>query len=347
MRSNSLLHKTNTLFKIDKWWIYKIGCGVFSLILFKELFINAAEINFGISDLLLFGLLVLLAVIGHFINDYSDYQSDKLAQKKNIFNSITIGFAPYFCLTLSIVALVLAFFHFSNIVFSLVALQILGSVVYSLKPLRFKERGLLSLIITGYYERLNPYLIILVFIAPSFYIIETELLLFSIFYLAWSYTWEYRNFINGQLIDLENDRKSNIKSFVLHLGIEKTIRIQNFSLIIEITFLIVWCITLMIIDLNFSLFLAGAIVLMLIQYRGSKERYSKITVILDNWYSNNILASLLITLMILEKLNPLIGIGLLLLFQYRIVLDVFDFVYYRIRYVVTVSWSMISGNSKI
>lgn len=322
--------------KINKWWVYKIGTGVFSLILFKELLISKTDFNFSLVDFYLFGLLISLAINGHFINDYSDYDSDKIANKNNIFNDNSIRFAPYFCIFISITSIVFSFFFFSNVVFGLVVLQVLGSVLYSIKPFRIKERGVWSMFTTGIYERLNPYLIILFCVINEFNNLNIELLLFVIFYLAWSYFWECRNFINGQLGDLENDQRSNIKSLAIVLGKNRTNKLKKRVQMIEFIFLLSWLIMLVIIEFNYIYFPLCVISLQLIQVYGARQLYSKIEVVLDNCYSNIFMASLLITLMILNKVDFITALIVILLFQFRIIVDLVDFTYYRFRYLVTV-----------
>jgi 4-hydroxybenzoate polyprenyltransferase len=340
MWNSHLIENTNRLLKIDKWWVYKIGSGVFTLILLKLISNPDSNITFFISDLLLFLILILLAVYGHFINDYSDYEIDKIAGKSNIFSSIPIRIAPALILILAIGAISLAVLNFSIDVQLFVGLQLISSVLYSLKPFRIKERGLFALALTGFYERLNPYIIIFLCTIPAYNQLPITVLALILLYLVWSYLWECRNFINGQLKDVENDKQSSVKSLVIFVGQSQTILIKNVLLFIEVAALISWLGLLVTVEFNGIYFLLGVLVFQLIQVNGSRTRYRKIEVVLDNCYSNIFMASLLIILALFGRIDPLLAAGIILFFQYRVIADVVDFIFNRIRHILIFFWKI-------
>lgn len=343
MWNASFISNTKGLLKIDKWWVYKIGSGVFTLILIKLLSSDYSKITFDFSDLILFAILVLLAIYGHFINDYADFEIDKIAGKSNVFNSIPIRTAPRLILVLAISSTFVTVLFFSRVVLLFVLLQMACSVLYSIRPFRLKERGLLALALTGFYERLNPYIIIFLYLTPNWIELGLIELLLILFYFIWSYLWECRNFINGQLEDVENDQQSAVRSLVIRLGNSRTVVIKKILLTLELLMLIAWQTCLILFEFNLIYFLLGILIFQLIQVFGSRLRYRKVEVVLDNCYSNIFMASLLIILSILGVINPFIAAGIILFFQYRVMADAVDFIYNRFRHILIFFWKIWHG----
>lgn len=346
MWNASLISNTKRLLKIDKWWVYKIGSGVFTLLLIKFLSSYDSKITFDFSDLTLFGMLILLAVYGHFINDYADFEKDKVARKSNVFNSIPIRTAPILILGLAITSASITLLFFSRVVLLFVTLQLVCSVLYSIRPFRVKERGLLALALTGFYERLNPYIIIFLFLIPDWIGLGLNEFLFILFYLIWSYLWECRNFINGQLGDIENDQQSEVMSLVIRVGKSRTIAIKRVLLVLELLMLTAWLISIVLKDYYLIYFLLGVLGFQLIQVFGSRTRYRKVEVVLDNCYSNIFMASLLIILSILGTIDPIIAAVIILVFQYRVMADAMDFIFNRFRHVLIFFWKIWHGEFK-
>ena len=346
MRTKLLITNINRLLKIDKWWVYKIGSGVFTLVLLKAIYSSDSTVTFNFSDLTLFSMLILLAVYGHFMNDYSDFEIDKIAGKSNIFNTIPKRIAPIVIVIFGISVISISLWYFSIHVLLFVGLQLLCSILYSIPPFRFKERGLLALGLTGFYERSNPYIIIFLCTLPNWYQIELNKLVFVLFYLIWSYLWECRNFLNGQLKDVEYDEQSDVKSIVIRIGKSQTIYVKKLLLILELLLLTCWLVSLIIIEVNFAYFLLVVLIFQLIQVNGSRTRYRKIEIVLDNCYSNIFMAGFLITITILGIIDPYIAAGIIFFFQYRVIADAIDFIYNRFRHVLIFFWKLWHGEFK-
>lgn len=228
-------------FKLQKWWTYKIGAGVFTLLLFKLIFSKTQEISFTYSDLLLFLILILLAISGHLVNDFFDIEADKKAVKSNLLSSYEPKKAMFIVLLFCFSVLLLSFFTVSNVFTVLVGLQLFFSFLYSSKFTRLKEKGVWALLITGLYERSFPYFLILVYVFPRYYQNISELqTAVLICYFVWAYLWECRNFLNGQVADIENDKVSKTKSIAIALGSKKLKKLKFFLIGIEILILFSW-----------------------------------------------------------------------------------------------------------
>ncbi|HRO74657.1 MAG TPA: UbiA family prenyltransferase [Crocinitomicaceae bacterium] len=243
-----MLKQLNTYFKFDRWWIPKIAPGVFTYFLFSYLNSNGTTISFNQSTILLFFLLFTLAVFGHFVNDYSDYEYDVKADKINIFRKIKLKYAIPTLILLTIVSAVFAFLINWNVL-GLVIIQISFNVFYSLQPFRLKERGWWAMLITGFYERVIPYLIIIFSIITEW---NNTLAVFMLIYLLWAYLWECRNFINGQLSDSEDDKKLHLQTLAVVKNITIIQGIKNKLIIIEFIFLLFWSTFLIYTNILFS-----------------------------------------------------------------------------------------------
>lgn len=300
--------------KFSKWWHPKIGTGVFTWLLFSVYLTNKVETD--LKALLLFGLLILLGVLGHLINDASDYKQDKKVGKNNLFNKFGIQRAPWIILTFIIAATFLSF-QFNRLICYLTILQIFFNGFYSFRPIRLKEKGWWAVIITGFYERTIPYTIILFWL-----IIPQDLtvvqIIFLFFYFSWAYLWECRNYINGQSNDIESDKLANVYSLGITVEVEKTQRVKNNFSHIEIGSLTLWLFYLFIENhLFMTVFVLSFILLHSINLIVNKELdYTlKFERFIDFSYTNLFVLSIIATSVLSEKISVSIGIVLFILFQ--------------------------------
>lgn len=205
------------MLKADKWWVFKIAGGLLTVVLLTAL--AGIDVNAAYWWALgkLFGAFILLAIYGHLVNDISDLEIDAKAGKSNIVNTLGKGGSIIGILLTGILAIVLATSIGSVWVAVMVVIQISLNAIYSLKPIRLKERGVVSVLVTGFYERSLPYAMI------GATLLETSDRQLSVFmvYLAWSYVWEIRNHLNGQIADLEADAMHGVRSLASLHGVEK------------------------------------------------------------------------------------------------------------------------------
>jgi|GEM_PF-6259896 len=196
-------------FKLEKWWVYKIAGGLLTAVLFT-VFYHMPITNAYWRDLtLLFAGFISLAVFGHLVNDLSDLQSDRLAGKSNLVD--TVGKNAAFVVLFGTSGLAFFFISLlgSPLLLGLASVQILLNLMYSVRPIRVKERGGWAILITGFYERTLPYIMIAVLLVKHG---PTEIYLLLPAYLTWSFLWEVRNFITGQkadrLLDLQSQQNT-------------------------------------------------------------------------------------------------------------------------------------------
>lgn len=248
--------------KIDKWWIYKIAGGIFTwlLILLYQHAPFTWTLILGFSKIL--WLYFLLAITGHIWNDYFDIEYDAIAHKRNVFGTtkklwylLPLIMLPF--LALGWVVLIDGL----GVLFFLVVIQLIISILYAMPPFRLKERSWLAVISTGFYERIIPYLMLFYWMK-----IWSDIPYYFIAYLAWAYTWECRNYLNGQLDDFVLDKHSNVNSLAIQLGSQRTNALISFVFQIEIVLLFVFTSAAFFSCRNFDVFLVLLITFSAVNY---------------------------------------------------------------------------------
>ncbi len=227
----------NKWLKADKWWVYKIAGGLLTAVLLTV--VNKVPVNgFLWSQLaLLFSAFVALAVFGHLINDITDLESDRLAAKPNLADRMGAKTAIIVCLLCPVLALSVVSLLDDPVISVLVVIQILLNVAYSVRPIRLKERGVLAMVVTGFYERTLPYLMIAYLLLgqrPE----ESEALLVA--YLSWSFLWEVRNFVSGQKKDRHLDMVSGQKTVSVLMPDAVLNPLHWGIFVLEMGFFLVW-----------------------------------------------------------------------------------------------------------
>jgi len=166
------------------------------------------------------------------INDYCDRESDKHSGKTNI-----IGEMPKLkalgLLTLILVAGIVASFSFLQSPFFLIicVLSYAVATLYSLPPVRFKERGSLGLFVPAIAQQTLP--VLLIFSAFN-YLSDFGVLIFSMYVTFVGVRKITQHIMEDHAADLE----SGLKTYSVTHGIDKTQRIYRLSVLGEIYFLL-------------------------------------------------------------------------------------------------------------
>lgn len=162
--------------------------------------------------------------LGYYINDISDLTADKKADKDRGFHHLTRRGAIITGTVLWAVNITSLFFihpkHLSLFMIGCLSsyLVMLG---YSLPPMRFKERGLAGLITAAIGQRTLP-AIVLISVMKD---ITTGVLLYLALLTINGLHW----IIIHQAIDLKNDEKSGIKTYILQKSASRLKRIMIYA----------------------------------------------------------------------------------------------------------------------
>jgi 4-hydroxybenzoate polyprenyltransferase len=164
---------------------------------------------------------------GYLVNDLSDREIDRLHGKTNTFQNDSLGKA----------ALIVALFFSLSIVFAIPFLEkdlflalwacwFFITTFYSLKPIRFKERGKIGLAFAVFGQRVLPALI--VFSAFGRWDLTT-ILVFTVYILFRGLSSD----LNHQYQDFYNDTSTGTTTFVVRTGITKSRKLLRLCLEIE------------------------------------------------------------------------------------------------------------------
>lgn len=144
---------------------------------------------------------------GYLINDYADRDVDQRAGKEKLIHGmkesrifLTMGVV----ITASVLPVLLVS-RLSPYVLVMAALTFVLGASYSLPPLRFKERGVLGLIVSSAAQRCMP-----VMVTAGLFHPRTSLILL---FLSCSFLSGLRYILIHQVIDIENDRKADVHTF--------------------------------------------------------------------------------------------------------------------------------------
>ncbi len=170
-----------------------------------------------------FGLLSLLsALLGYFINDWTDIIPDRQAGKRNS----AAGISPplRWVLLLALLAGCLAIWFKINAIQSISFYIWLALMccfgLYSVPPFRFKERPVLGLLCDSLYTHVLPIGITISLFMPQNegFFQRGEVILAAIILTSTLFIKGLRNILIHQIEDRHNDRRSGTHTFVTQLG---------------------------------------------------------------------------------------------------------------------------------
>jgi len=204
--------------RFDDWWFSKIPpllTVAFLLILQRGIEpAEAIPLTVGI----LFSI-ISIAAFGHVVNDVFDIESDALAGKRNTMASIPKPIPLFLCLLLFMSGFLPAWLlHFHPPAVGLILLNYLWPSLYSMPPVRFKERGFAGILLDAAGSHITPTLLILVVFSQ----VGSAALDRSFFALAavitiWASAQGFKGILYHQLADSENDHASNTSTWIRNI----------------------------------------------------------------------------------------------------------------------------------
>jgi 4-hydroxybenzoate polyprenyltransferase len=203
-----LLTRARALIRFDDWWYSKVGTAMgvgFWLVLACQMaFASAVPILF-------FGIIAIscLGTFGYAINDIADRESDRKCSKVRPIASLS-G-----CQGLMLAGVSVAGGLFACIPLGVGAALVLSAgyvlaAIYSLPPVRLKERGVVGLFAGAAAQRSIPAALLLMHFHPS--------LFFGSVLLLWSTLVGMRWLLVHQIVDERNDRISHVTTFATAHG---------------------------------------------------------------------------------------------------------------------------------
>ena len=158
-----------------------------------------------------------IGLFGHFLNDFSDLESDKKAKKSNMLEKLSTNnrFLLFIC-SLLLAFLPWLFLPFDTVSCALIAGEFLLLFAYALPLIRFKERGFLALITDALYAYAIPF--VLAF--HTFNLLSSTSInwvLYAVLFL-WQFSIGMLNILIHQIEDFENDLYTQTRTWVTTIG---------------------------------------------------------------------------------------------------------------------------------
>lgn len=219
-----------------------------------------------------FVALISISTFGYLFNDYCDVEADRKAGKRNLLNNYS---KPVRVLIVLLPLLVgSAAWHLTyprlveNVLFGL---QILALVLYSMPPIRLKERGLGGVMADAFYGHINPVLITIFWhmhfnARPSWFIA-----LLSVVFIVTTLKG-VRNILLHQIDDRKADRRAGVQTFVVKNGGLGSLVFINNLLPFEVLFAIVFALTISVVYPPFFIWTILFFILTYLKFSGWKLR---------------------------------------------------------------------------
>jgi len=226
MRLITIAQQLISLSRMREWWdkLNTVLVATLVLLVLKPYPVNS------------FWMLPVLAVYmaflgsyGYVLNSYSDREQDKKVGKLrelDFFSNRQLLLASCFfaCGTITIPLL---FSDFRITILGLITFLL--ATFYSLKPLRFKERGILGIIVPALTQRPLPFLLFVLLLAPN--------AMLSWYLLGWLITVELTMMFAHQLQDFRYDEEARVATWAQRAGFYQSKRMTIYSFLLMIVYI--------------------------------------------------------------------------------------------------------------
>lgn len=224
--------KNKKIFRINDWWKSKAALLMGMVYLYTAWFAIDFEKMISLS-LLSISTIAGFASFGYLCNDFFDRGKDTITGKRNFLIGKSNGqIILLFLVAATILSVPWLYLPFNALSIFLFAFELLLFFFYSVKPFRFKERGLLGIITDALYAHAIPVLLSLY----TFHLVaqlSLQILPIGIL-LLWQTTNGVRNILLHQHEDLDADKKSDVKNFVSELSQETFFTLIKYCMAVEI-----------------------------------------------------------------------------------------------------------------
>ena len=150
---------------------------------------------------------------GYLLNVYADREAD-LKVQKTTFTRESKSMIRNWLIVLGMITLLTPVYFQNVYILLLTFFGVTAATLYSMRPIRLKEKGLIGLLIAAICQRL-PFLFIM-------YIIPAVNFKLIIYLFGWLLIISFLIEISHQLSDHSNDLKTKTNTFVVMVGVEKT-----------------------------------------------------------------------------------------------------------------------------
>jgi 4-hydroxybenzoate polyprenyltransferase len=229
-------------FRVEDWWRSKAALLMGFVYLFALWFDIPMQAFIPLSVLSVV-VIIGFASFGYVVNDFFDKEKDRLSGKKNFLLGKSTSYQ------IGLVLLTLAFVSFSWLYlpatfysFILISIQLTLFIIYSVPPLRLKEKGIAGLITDALYAHAVP----VVLAAYTFLLASGRSLpwLSLILLSIWQFAIGIRNILLHQSEDIDADARSRTQNYSASLSERARHHILLFNLAFELLFCVLFFLSL-------------------------------------------------------------------------------------------------------
>lgn len=191
--------------RANNWWGSKIP-PLLAVAHALFLFVPISPVDDAVFLLMVFTTLLGVASYGHVINDLFDIEQDRQAGKPNAMAPLDAGRrAIYVVGTLGVSILPLLLWSPSWSALACVVLNLLAPTLYSIPPVRTKERGWWGALSDSAGAHLIPTVFVIEAYRSGFGNLNNAAEWFALFMPMWAFAFGLRGILNHQLSDRESD----------------------------------------------------------------------------------------------------------------------------------------------
>lgn len=197
--------------RVEEWMSSKVTMMVGILMYF--LLLSGCSVKTVVIDVFVYFLFIsMFLAISYVVNDFSDLEIDKKVGKKKVIANMTKTQIWLSLICMFMIGNIPLFYVVENkkLVIALIVIIYLLGISYSAPGIRFKERGALGLVECSFAQRCMPLSIICLFINMNY---KMDILLGI--WIAISMLDGFRYILIHQIIDMENDIKSGVQTFIV------------------------------------------------------------------------------------------------------------------------------------
>jgi 4-hydroxybenzoate polyprenyltransferase len=230
--------KVLNIIRAREWWEYKFP--PILIIPYVVILKSNSSVIPSISSLcFLLSSLIAGAVYVSILNDITDIEEDESAGKKNRMAKLNTFQRSVVMFALICVAFLFSWFMRNNLLaVTMYIASYVSFTLYSVPPFRFKKRGILGLFADASGSQMFPTLFTAAYMSVQFHykLSITDLSLIAI----WSLCFGLRGILWHQFHDLENDRRSGLRTIVQQMSSTMTKIVGRSILFLEVSALLVF-----------------------------------------------------------------------------------------------------------
>ena len=209
-------HKDKGALRVNDWWWSKAA------LLMGMIYLFTLRYSIPLRQFIPLSLLSLTTIVGfasfgYLVNDLFDIEKDAHAGKANFLTGKSITFiAIIFFISIVFISAPWVFLPKNRFSLGLIAIQLLLFALYSISPVRLKERGMAGIITDALYAHSVP-----VFLAAYTYSLAAGVTFFTpdmIILFLWQFISGVRNIVLHQADDVDADKKSGSRNFISGLS---------------------------------------------------------------------------------------------------------------------------------